>query len=429
MKLLIIDRHYDINDRDSRYEKMAKVWRENDVETYVLTNSFSPLREEIPVEKGLTVVHGDNTNNIVMKNKPYSFTDKTFIRFFNLSKLRMMWMAKTGFFKPFDVVIVSSTMPSDISCIEKFTKKNKKVLIYDMEQIWPLTLIEKYGRSSSEKWMKRMYAGEHDAYCFTHMIISTLPYTDRHLIAKEYHPTEGEYYTFLPEGVDIPQVDEFNCPNMEVVKNFISQSEKGKKNILAVVHEDTKDEIFPLMNLMRDNKDKAALSVLCEPEDTEKYIQYAESIGISDSFFVGEKGGEETWVSTMKIADFVYYSAEHNGMDRFGYIKRPILLSMCTGRPILYRVFASNNLVKQAVCGRYTETLEESELELALKFMVECSDAALDSLGANGRTYIEKMHDINKLAQRYYDIFAKPYKDVTYSYHNIIGGKKVTVGE
>lgn len=85
---------------------------------------------------------------------------------------------------------------------------------------------------------------------------------------------------------------------------------------------------------------------------------------------------------------------------QFGISPNKLWDYLAVGRPVIFGLTAANDPVRQSSAGRSVAPEDPAALAAAVLDLVDLPDAALRELGSAGRAYVEREHDLSKLARR-----------------------------
>ena len=101
-----------------------------------------------------------------------------------------------------DLIITSSTHPLDNFPAFSWARKLDATLVYEVHDLWPLSLIELGGMSKFHPFTLLIQAAEKFAYKNAHFVVSLLPKAASHMQAHGMHPSK---FVYIPNGVDISE--------------------------------------------------------------------------------------------------------------------------------------------------------------------------------------------------------------------------------
>jgi glycosyltransferase involved in cell wall biosynthesis len=98
-----------------------------------------------------------------------------------------------------DVVIASSTYPIDTWPAHRIAASAGATLVYEVHDVWPMSLVELGGMSPGHPFVRVMQWGENYAYRTVDRVVSMLPCTREHM---EAHGMDPRKWSYVPNGVD-----------------------------------------------------------------------------------------------------------------------------------------------------------------------------------------------------------------------------------
>jgi glycosyltransferase involved in cell wall biosynthesis len=119
-----------------------------------------------------------------------------------------------------NVIIVSSPSLFPILAGYKWSRKFRAKLIFEVRDIWPLTLVELGGYSSNHPFIKMMEWFEKFAYKKADKVISVLPLAYKHM---EKQGLDLKKFVYIPNGICINELREIE-PLPEDIKSRIPRN-------------------------------------------------------------------------------------------------------------------------------------------------------------------------------------------------------------
>ena len=114
---------------------------------------------------------------------------------------RLFTVDVSMFQKP-DVIIVSSISPFPILKAYFWSKKFNTKLIFEVRDIWPLSIIELGGMSTLNPFVVLLQWVENFAYRVSDYVVSVLPNAYEHM---QHHGLKKDRFVCFPNGIKIPE--------------------------------------------------------------------------------------------------------------------------------------------------------------------------------------------------------------------------------
>ncbi len=379
-----------------RHYYLSKELVKRGYNVYIITASYSHLYYNKPeIKEDFTIENIDGVNYVWVKVPQYkSAHDKkrvlkwfifTFKTYFNLPIDKLS--------KP-DYILNSSPAPFPIISGYKWAKKFKAKLLYEVRDIWPLTLIEIGGFSQNHPFIKLMEWFEKFAYKKADKVISVLPLAWKHM---EKQGMDRNKFVYIPNGVD-PEDYNINEPLPKEIEEKIPKDKFivvytgtiGKANALEYLIEaacklkDYKDIVFLIVgkgmgenNLKSKVKDLELDNVIFLPPVKKTQVH-----------------------SVLKLIDVCYIGLRNEKIFEFGVSPNKLFDYMYAGKPILYAINSGNRPVEEANCGASVDAENPDAIANGILKLYNLSQEERSKLGENGKNYVLKYHTYKYIADK-----------------------------
>jgi glycosyltransferase involved in cell wall biosynthesis len=288
-----------------------------------------------------------------------------------------------------DAIVVSSPSLFPILVAARWARRFGARLVFEVRDIWPLTLQELAGLSPRHPLVAIMQRLEDYAYRVSDSVVSVLPAADRHMVARGMDPAKFHY---LPNGVDLdgPQ------SSGEAPRSVRAAVRPGAFTIGFIGTLGRANVLETLIDAAR-LLDPAAYQVVLVGHGSEGEALAARAAAVSNVAFAGPVAKERV-PSVLRLFDACYVGYRRSPLYRFGVSPNKLYDYMAAGRPVLFAADAANQPVGEADCGRTVPPEDPVALADAIRSLAACSSAERARLGANGRSYVERHHSYGRLA-------------------------------
>lgn len=384
---------------------LAREWTKMGHRVTVAAASYSHLRTRQPSTGGaVTVEEIDGIQYIWLKTPSYRGNGGG--RVANMiSFISHLWIRAAGLaaLKP-DAVIASSTYPLDIYPALKISRNAGAVLIYEVHDLWPLTLVELGGMPRSHPLIAWMQQAENLAYRKADRIVSMLPAAAGYM---QDHGMAPQKFNYIPGGI-IPE-------------EWINQSEKLPEQHSRFFDKIQSESRFALgytgshgiSNALDVLVDAAALLraypveviIVGQGPEKESLIKKAEAAGLENITFL-QPVPKSCVPALLSRMDAVYLGYKQNSLYRFGVNPNKLFDYMIAAKPVIYAVEAPNDPVAVSGCGLPVSPGDSAAVADAVIKLMGASADERHSMGERGREYVLAHHEYRKLAGRFLDLMS-----------------------
>lgn len=394
MKSIIIINQYigsPYHGMEYRHYFLAKNLIKHGYKVTLISGSYSHLFTSLPhIERDFTKDMIDDIEYIWVKTPKYS-SSKSMGRIWNM--LYFSWKLK--FLKDISPshILVSSPSIFPVKIGRKWAEKFNTKFLFEVRDIWPLTLVELSNINENNPLICLMKYYEKFAYRYADNIISLLP------AAKEYYVSQGmdkNKFIYLPNGIEIKK-QEFNA----LPENIVSKIPKNKFIVAysgTVGIANNLDYLVDVANLLKDNRDIHFI-ILGQGGERKRLEECTITLGLKNFTFFDPVSKEQVG-SFLRYIDVAFISLLPENIFEFGVSPNKIFDYMYAKKPIIWAIEAGNNLVEEAKCGYSVKLNNIETLKNVIIKMSELSSRTLKELGNNGYNFVKKYHSYQMLAKK-----------------------------
>lgn len=297
-----------------------------------------------------------------------------------------------------DVIIGSSTHPLDIIPAKFMAKKIHAKLIYEVHDLWPLSLVELGGMSPNHPFILLMQWAENYAYRNADIVISMLPEAKQHMSAHGMGPGK---FVYIPNGVDMEEYQ----PCQETIPQAHAQAiaEQKKREHFLVCYAGAHGLANSLNILLKAAallKDQAVTFVLVgQGPEKAKLQQMALARGLDNVLFLPPVA-KKVIPTLLNEMDGLFISLKRKPLFRFGVSPNKLMDYMMAEKPVIYAIDAGNDLVAESGCGISVPPENPDAIVDAVIRLMNMPVIERVRMGSRGHDYVMTHHDYRILAQR-----------------------------
>ncbi len=402
MNILLINHYAGSSKLGMEYRpySFAKEWIKNGHKVTIVASSYAHVRVEQPkVNNKISKELNDSIEYNWLKTPSYK--GNGIGRLFNIfSFISCLWLKSYFFVKENnpDIVIASSTYPLDIYPAHRIAKLSGAKLVYEVHDLWPLTLIELGNMSKYNPLIILFQIAENFAYKKSDKIISLLPKSKAHM---QQHGLKPDKFVYVPNGI-----------NSEDWKNKISPPNSYKEKIdelklqnkfligYAGAHgvANALDSFIKAAAYIREFP--IHLLLIGKGPDRDKLIELAKSNNFNNVSFMEAVTKKEV-SSILLLMDVLYIGFLNLPIYRFGISPNKLLDYMMAGKPIIQSVGSGNDLVTEVGCGFTVEPENCESIAKAMIKLYRMPQEERQKMGKAGHEYVLKNHEYKVLAEKF----------------------------
>lgn len=364
----------------------------------VVISSDSNNLVDLPVlNERVTLQDSDGVKIVWLKTMKYSVA-KSLRRI--LSWFHFEWnlfrLNKSRLPRP-DVVIISSLSLLTIINGLLMRFKYKSRLVFEVRDIWPLTIVEEGGFSNGNLFVRGLAWLERLAYRKSDAIVGTMP----NLAAHVRHELGVERPVFcVPMGVSQGHLSDVADVPADYAERYLSS------NKFKVVHAGTigitnaLDVFFNAARAMHEHTDIEFVIV----GDGALRQSYQKQYGDLPNLVFAPKVSRDRVQSVLEKGDLLYFSVHDSKVWDYGQSLNKVIDYMLAAKPIVASYNGYPSMIDESGCGIFIPANDTDALVAAILEMKSKGRETLEQMGEQGRTWLLQNRSYSKLAGDYLDI-------------------------
>jgi glycosyltransferase involved in cell wall biosynthesis len=297
------------------------------------------------------------------------------------------------------VAIASSTYPLDAVAGSVIAGQAGAQLVYEVHDLWPLSLIELAGMSPRNPFIRTMQWAEDFAYRKAACVISVLPLAESHMRERGLAP--GKFH-YVPNGIDVPGWREAGAALSENHARVLTRLKAEKRFLIgyAGAH-GVANALDTIVRSARLLEGSPVTFVLVGQGPQKKSLQDLAAKMCATNVEFLPPVPRAAIPSLLSAMDALVITWRRTSLYNFGVSPNKLMDYMMAGRPIIQGGNLGNDIVADSGCGFSVSPEDPEAIAGAALRMMQLTLAQRAEMGQQGKQYIETHHDYGNLALRF----------------------------
>ncbi len=406
MNILLVNHYAGSPEMGMEYRPyyLSREWIKMGHNVNIIAADFSHLRKKnVKIKPRFKEEKIDGINYVWIKTPEY--TGNGIKRVLNIFTFVRKTMRMAKYFaeniRP-DVVIASSTYPSDNYVVKKIAKLSNAKHIYEVHDLWPLSPMELSNMSKFHPFILAMQHAENFAYKHADIVISMLPNTREHM---QKHGLDLDKWHYVPNGIC---TEEWNNPVKmpEELAMKINTLKQEKRFIVAYTGgHGPSNALHNLIEAAKILKNEIDIVFLLVGDGIEKdkLIKQAEGL---DRVIFSDPIPKTSIPDLLNNVDITCFGTNRSKLYKYGISMNKMMDYMMAEKPIVQYIDTDYDIIEKAGAGITVRTEDPMALANAIRKMKNMTANELKKTGLNGKKYVLENHDYKSLAKRFIDIIS-----------------------
>jgi glycosyltransferase involved in cell wall biosynthesis len=309
---------------------------------------------------------------------------------------RLWRMPKTTFPRP-DAVIVSSLSLLTILNGFLLRRRYKCRLVFEIRDIWPLTIVEEGGFSARNPLVRLLGLVEKLGYRHADAIVGTMPNLEEHVrdVVGLSQPT-----FCIPMGVDEATLQAGEPLPDAYVAQYMPLSPFVVAHVGSIGITNALDTFLECAAGMKHRTDIHFLLV----GEGDLRARYQSVYGHLPNVTFAPRVPKAMVQSVLAHCDLVYFAVHKSAVWRFGQSLNKVIDYMIAGKPVVASYTGYPSMINEADCGTYVPAGDLEALQSEIARYAAMDPQTREEIGRRGREWI--------LANRRYETLARNYQTV-----------------
>ena len=298
------------------------------------------------------------------------------------------------FNKPEKIIVSSMSILSSLNGYV-WSKLLNVEFIFEVRDIWPLSLMELGGMTSRHPLVIFLGWFEKLGYKKSQHVVSLLPYAKAHMVDKGMNENKFRY---IPNGVYLNEISQ----NKKISENIESLIPKDKFLVGYVgthgIANALEYFIDAAVKLKEDNRINFIFVGKGEQKQKLKEIKVNQQL---DNVIFIDPIHKSQVQNMLSYIDVCYIGLKKEPIFRFGVSPNKLFDYMYAAKPIIFAIETTGSLVQVANCGVTIESENSDAIVSEILKLYNLSKEERDVLGRNGKKYVIENHSYKHLADQY----------------------------
>lgn len=296
-----------------------------------------------------------------------------------------------------DAIVVSSLSLLTVFNGLRLRRRYGCRLVFEVRDIWPLTLTEEGGFSSRNPLVLALGAVEKLGYRRADAIVGTMPNLREHVVAVSgsNRPTY-----FIPMGVDLQAIENPEPLSDEYAARYLPADKFVVAYAGSIGISNALDVFFECIERMQDEPNIHFVVL----GDGDLRPAYEEKYGSLPNLTFAPRVPKNLVHDFLSRCDLLYFSVHQSAVWDYGLSLNKLIDYMLAAKPIVASFSGYPSMVNEADCGVFVPAGDALSLKAEVRRISQLSPADREAMGARGREWLLKNRDYRQLADDYLQI-------------------------
>ena len=296
-----------------------------------------------------------------------------------------------------DVIVVSSLSLLTVLTGVWLRRRYRCALIFEVRDIWPLTMTEEGGYSRWHPLVLLLAWVERFGYRHADLVVGTMPNLAEHVANVA---GKSVACACVPFGYDPAQYEGPGPADDDAVRSLVPA---GKFVVGYAGSIGTTSALDTVMRCVRDlaGDDRFFFLFVGDGDCRERYLE--ETRDLRNIRFV-PKVERNRVQSLLRVCDLLYFAVHDSAVWRYGMSLNKLIDYMMAGKPILGSYSGFPSMLDEAGCGEFVRAADAEALKAALVRFAGLPPQTRSAMGLAGRRWL--------MAHRPWEVLARQYLEL-----------------
>lgn len=293
-----------------------------------------------------------------------------------------------------DVIIVSSLSLLTILNGFRLRKKFNCKLVFEIRDIWPLTLIEEGGYSPWNPLLRVLAWIEKKGYQKSDLIVGTMPNLGKHVreVTQKNIITECIPFGFDMKDYEQEWATQINSKDYGIPKDKFVIGYAGSIGLSNGL-----DTFIRVIKRLQDNHN-IHFVLLGKGDLLESYKDYLKAC--SNVQFIAKVERDEVR-NILAQFDVAYFAALKSKVWDYGWSPNKLIDYMISGKPVLASYSGFRSMINEADSGLFVPAEDEESLLQGIEKLYSMPSEELEAMGKRGKEWLIQNRQWKTIAEKY----------------------------
>jgi glycosyltransferase involved in cell wall biosynthesis len=303
--------------------------------------------------------------------------------------------------KPSVIIVSSLSLITILNGIRLKRKYNAK-LIFEIRDIWPLTMVEEGGYKNSNPFVKILGKIEKYGYKKSDLIVGTMPNLREHV--ENVTGISNSNCVCVPFGFDSNFYNFLKVNHEDFGRKYKIPTNKfiiGYAGSIGISN--GLDSFIECAKVMR-NDNRIIFALLGDGDSKANYIK--ETNGLQNIIFIPKVKREEV-ASFLALCNILYFSSLKSKIWEYGWSPNKLIDYMMAEKPVLASYSGYQSMINEAGSGFFIQAEDTDAIKRKIEEILLMNSSDLVLMGRNGKNWILNNRDWDVVAKNYNDLIKK----------------------
>jgi glycosyltransferase involved in cell wall biosynthesis len=301
-----------------------------------------------------------------------------------------------------DIIVVSSLSLITILNGIRLKRKYKAKLIFEIRDIWPLTMVEEGGYKNTNPFVKILGKIEKFGYIESDLIVGTMPNLKVHV--ETVTGVKNNKCVCVPFGFDANFYNSLKVNPNEFSSKYSIPTNKFIIGYAGSIGITNGLASFISCAKKLSNDSRILFALLGDGDSKSVYIN--ETKELENIIFIPKVKREEV-ASFLALCNVLYFSSLKSKIWEYGWSPNKLIDYMMAGKPVLASYSGHQSMINEAGSGFFVPAEDTDALKNKLEELVTLNFVELNNMGISGKQWIINNRDWDVVAKNYSDLICK----------------------